>query len=47
VPQHQSRTHQPSEPEGGVADVTTATKVNIKPLEDRVAARDLLAVVEK
>src|SRR3954467_9871501 len=31
--------HQPSDPEGGVADVTTATKVNIKPLEDRVVVQ--------
>jgi chaperonin GroES len=29
----------PSDPEGGVTDVTTATKVNIKPLEDRVVVQ--------
>jgi len=30
---------QPSDTEGGVTDVTTATKVNIKPLEDRVVVQ--------
>src|SRR3954447_15472332 len=44
VPQHQHhRTRnviaQPSDTEGGVTDVTTATKVNIKPLEDRVVVQ--------
>ena len=29
----------PSDTEGGVTDVTTATKVNIKPLEDRVVVQ--------
>src|SRR4051812_1754571 len=33
------RTHHPSDTEGGVADVTTATKVTIKPLEDRVVVQ--------
>jgi chaperonin GroES len=32
-------THQPSDTEGGVTDVTTATKVTIKPLEDRVVVQ--------
>jgi chaperonin GroES len=31
--------HQPSDTEGGVTDVTTATKVSIKPLEDRVVVQ--------
>jgi chaperonin GroES len=39
VPQHQHYIHQPSDTEGGVTDVTTATKVNIKPLEDRVVVQ--------
>ena len=30
---------QPSDTEGGVTDVTTATKVSIKPLEDRVVVQ--------
>jgi chaperonin GroES len=30
---------QPSDTEGGVTDVTTATKVTIKPLEDRVVVQ--------
>src|SRR5687768_7445583 len=43
-PQHQqyaphSHSHQPSDTEGGVTDVTTATKVSIKPLEDRVVVQ--------
>ncbi|HET6394168.1 MAG TPA: hypothetical protein VFG13_15180, partial [Blastococcus sp.] len=29
----------PSDTEGGVTDVTTATKVSIKPLEDRVVVQ--------
>jgi chaperonin GroES len=35
------KTGQPArpDPEGGVTDVTTATKVNIKPLEDRVVVQ--------
>src|SRR3712207_8934669 len=37
VPQHPSL---PSDTEGGVTDVTTATKVSIKPLEDRVVVQD-------
>jgi chaperonin GroES len=36
---HSISTHQPSDTEGGVADVTTATKVTIKPLEDRVVVQ--------
>src|SRR3712207_6927462 len=36
VPQHPSL---PSDTEGGVTDVTTATKVSIKPLEDRVVVQ--------
>src|ERR671910_21983 len=42
VPQHQhhrTTIHQPSDTEGGVTDVTTATKVSIKPLEDRVVVQ--------
>jgi chaperonin GroES len=42
VPQHQHHPavlHQPSDTEGGVTDVTTATKVTIKPLEDRVVVQ--------
>jgi chaperonin GroES len=47
VPQHQHHSstapqrhsHQPSDTEGGVTDVTTATKVSIKPLEDRVVVQ--------
>src|SRR6476620_7343960 len=49
VPQHQNHTistiappmplPSPSDTEGGVTDVTTATKVNIKPLEDRVVVQ--------
>ena len=38
MPQH-PYTHHPFDTEGGVADVTTATKVNIKPLEDRVVVQ--------
>ena len=34
-----STIHQPCDPEGGVTDVTTATKVSIKPLEDRVVVQ--------
>ena len=34
-----SHSHQPSDTEGGVTDVTTATKVSIKPLEDRVVVQ--------
>ena len=41
IPCHSISTtiHQPSDTEGGVTDVTTATKVNIKPLEDRVVVQ--------
>jgi chaperonin GroES len=35
----QRHSHQPSDTEGGVTDVTTATKVSIKPLEDRVVVQ--------
>src|SRR5687767_11195033 len=38
VPQHQNHPC-PSDTEGGVTDVTTATKVSIKPLEDRVVVQ--------
>jgi hypothetical protein len=31
--------NRPSDTEGGVTDVTTATKVSIKPLEDRVVVQ--------
>jgi chaperonin GroES len=34
-----ARFPQPSDTEGGVTDVTTATKVSIKPLEDRVVVQ--------
>ncbi len=34
-----STCHLPSDTEGGVTDVTTATKVSIKPLEDRVVVQ--------
>src|SRR3954468_23923628 len=36
---HSCHSHQPSDTEGGVTDVTTATKVSIKPLEDRVVVQ--------
>jgi chaperonin GroES len=41
IPCHSISTtiHQPSDTEGGVTDVTTATKVSIKPLEDRVVVQ--------
>ena len=40
IPCHSIEVHpQPSDTEGGVTDVTTATKVNIKPLEDRVVVQ--------
>ena len=39
MPQHQHYITLPSYTEGGVTDVTTATKVSIKPLEDRVVVQ--------
>ena len=39
MPQHLQFIHQLSDTEGGVTDVTTATKVSIKPLEDRVVVQ--------
>ena len=40
IPCHSISTiYQPCYPEGGVTDVTTATKVSIKPLEDRVVVQ--------
>ena len=41
IPCHSISTtiHQPSDTEGGVTDVTTATKVSIKPMEDRVVVQ--------
>ena len=40
IPCHSIAIHsQPSDTEGGVTDVTTATKVSIKPLEDRVVVQ--------